>query len=128
MSWVITGMAVAGLAKSQLVDKPKEERQRKLAGETQRLSPWTHMQANPIQEADPFGSALQFGATGASMQQGYQNAQTQKALADRLNTGGNMVGYGKDMTKVAAQPNYLGADTTFQQPSGGMWDKVNYGI
>jgi hypothetical protein len=66
----ITGLAlatIAGLAKSEIIDKPKAERQRKLAAETQRWSPWTGLKAGAIQEADPFGTALQFGSTGAMM-------------------------------------------------------------
>lgn len=70
-----------GLAKSQLIDKPKEKKQRELAARTQELSPWTGMQANKIQEADPFGSALKYGVTGASMgrQMNYDDAMM-KAL------------------------------------------------
>ena len=72
----------AGLLKSQFIDKPKEERQRRLAAETQRLSPWTGMQAGPIQEADPFGSALQMGTTGAMLGQGIQGMENQQAITD----------------------------------------------
>ena len=57
---------------SAIIDKPKEDRQRKLAAETQRYSPWTGLEAGSIQEADPFGTALQFGMTGASMGAGMQ--------------------------------------------------------
>lgn len=66
----LTGLAIAaaiGLAKSEMVDKPKEDRQRKLAAETQRNSPWTGLKAGNIQEADPWGTAMQYGATGAQM-------------------------------------------------------------
>ena len=75
----LTGLAIAaaiGLAKSEFVDKPKEQRQRKLAAETQRLSPWTGLQAGQIQEADPVGTAMQFGATGAQIGSGYKKSQT----------------------------------------------------
>lgn len=109
MSWVITGMAVAGLAKSELLDKPQAERQRKLAGATQSLSPWTGLKANPIKEADPFGSALQFGATGASMKQANQSADADAALAKRLNTGGSINGYGKNV-EVDPSVGYLGGN------------------
>ncbi len=67
MSWVAVGMAAAGLLKSELIDKPAAERQRKLAGATQRYSPWTGLQAGKVQEADPFGSAMKYGTTGAMM-------------------------------------------------------------
>lgn len=71
-----------GLAKSFLVDKPKEDRQRQEASATQRYSPWTGLKANDIQEADPFGSALQGAATGASMGQNMQAAKGNAALTD----------------------------------------------
>jgi hypothetical protein len=60
--------ALVGLAKSKMVDEPKEERQRQLAAATQRFSPWTGLQAGKIEEADPFGNAMNYGAMGAGMQ------------------------------------------------------------
>lgn len=109
----ITGLAIAaglGLAKSELVDAPKAERQRKLAASTQRLSPWTGLKANPVQEADPFGTALQFGGTGAAMGSNYDSAQTDKAMANSLNTGGSLTGSGTNLYAPSqqSQPYYLG--------------------
>lgn len=93
MSWVVVGVAGVGLLKAETVDKDKEDRQRKLAAETQRLSPWTGNKAGEIKEADPIGSALQYGATGAQLQQGYQNSQANQKLANAqanwLNAGGS---------------------------------------
>lgn len=57
-----------GLVKG-MADKKKEQRQREVAAETMRWSPWTHMQAGPIQEADVGGSAMQGAMTGAAMGQ-----------------------------------------------------------
>lgn len=65
--------AGGGLLKSFLSDQPRAERQRKLAAETARYSPWTGMNPQAVQEADPFGSALQFGTTGAMLGQGLQS-------------------------------------------------------
>lgn len=72
-----------GLLKSLTLDRAKEDRQRKLAAETQRYSPWTGMQAQAIEEADPLGSTMQFGMTGASLGQGMENQAFQKQLQDR---------------------------------------------
>lgn len=98
--------AGVGLLKSELVDQPKEQRQRKLAGATQRYSPWTGLQAQPVQEADPLGSALQFGATGAQMGSSIQNAQAQDKLmgaqTNWLNAGGS--------------PQYTAAQTATSAP------------
>lgn len=71
---------LAGLAKSILIDKPKEDSDRQLAAATQRLSPWTHLQANPIEKANPFGNMLQFGATGAMVG---QNSKTADLMNER---------------------------------------------
>jgi hypothetical protein len=70
--------AAVGAAKHAAVDVPREQRSRRLAAETQRYSPWTGMQAQPIQEANLFGSALQGGVTGAQLGQA-EAAQTQQA-------------------------------------------------
>jgi hypothetical protein len=61
--------AGVGLAKSELIDRPKEARQRKVNAEIMRWSPWTGMQPGQVQEADPFGSALAAGTTGAMLGQ-----------------------------------------------------------
>jgi hypothetical protein len=75
-----------GLGKSFLVDQPKEARQRKLAAETQRYSPWTGLQAGAINEADPFGATLQGAASGASfgqnMEQNNSDLESKKLYQD----------------------------------------------
>lgn len=81
MSWVAVAIgAGAGLVKSEAIDAPKAERQRTLAAATQRYSPWTGLKADPVQEADPMGSMLQYGATGASIGQGLKSADADTAL------------------------------------------------
>lgn len=75
-------LAGAGVAKSELVDRPREERQRKLAAETLRWSPWTGMTPGAIQEADPFGSAIQGGLAGAMLSQNQQKLDAGTAGAD----------------------------------------------
>jgi hypothetical protein len=71
-----------GLAKSELVDRPREERQRKQAGEIMKWSPWTGMAPNAVKEADPFGSALTTGLTGLMVGQATQNPQAAKDVAE----------------------------------------------
>jgi len=65
-------MAGLGLAKSELVDRPREEEQRRRAAITARWSPWTGMAPNAIQEANPLGSAMEAGLTGAALSQQQQ--------------------------------------------------------
>lgn len=98
--------AAMGLAKSELVDRPKEKRQRKLAAETQRLSPWTGLQAGQIQEADPFGSALSFGMTGASLGQNMQAAEANQKINDKLIERMDKGYYPNTQVQVASQPQY----------------------
>ena len=81
--------AGVGLAKSEFIDRPKEERQRKMAAEIMRWSPWTGMQPGQIKEADPFGAALSTGLTGAS-------------LGQQLNLQGGNTGAAKDVSEVVA--------------------------
>lgn len=57
--------AGVGLLKGGVLDRQKEQRQRKQEAEIQRWSPWTGMQAQRVQEADPLGAAMQGGMTGA---------------------------------------------------------------
>lgn len=52
-----------GAVKHYGIDRPQEERERKLAAATQRLSPWTGLQAGPISHPDLLGSMLNFGLT-----------------------------------------------------------------
>ena len=83
MTAMLIGSAI-GLGKSELIDRPKEERQRKLAARTQELSPWTKLQAGPIQEADPFSSAFQMGTTGASMAAGSEKDAYEKLRKEKM--------------------------------------------
>lgn len=69
---LILGGAGLGIVKHFASDKPKEERQRRLAAETARYSPWTGMQPQQVQDADIFGNVMQGGLTGASFAQGLQ--------------------------------------------------------
>jgi hypothetical protein len=78
-------MAALGLAKSAFVDAPAAERQRQLAAETMRYSPYTGMTPNAVKEADPFGSAFQFGFTGAALGQGAEQNQAYQEYLDKLN-------------------------------------------
>lgn len=96
MPWL--GLAIGagvGILKSELVDRPKEERDRTLAAETQRLSPWTGLKADKVKEADMLGSALTYGGQGAVIEQNLQNAKSQEKLADAqvdwLNHGGSPI-------------------------------------
>ncbi len=104
----MTGLAIAAalaLAKDQLIDKPADKRKRTLAAETERNSPWTGQHAQPLNDSNTANTLLQYGATGASLGQGYENSQAANRLRDaetaRLNTGGNIGGWyggGRDFT------------------------------
>jgi hypothetical protein len=59
--------AGGGLLKNFLVDKPKEERQRKLSAAQTRYSPWTGIAGGNVEEANPLGDALAYGSTGAQL-------------------------------------------------------------
>lgn len=107
--------AAMGLAKNELVDKPKEKRQRKLAAETQRLSPWTGLQAGPIQEADAFGNALQYGTTGAMM------GSMMKGAPAQTNINANMATAQPSAGPWGGSPTM--ADSMAYQPQGSMYSR-----
>jgi hypothetical protein len=93
-------MALAGLAKSELVDKPKEGRQREYAAKTLKYSPWTGLTPGAVEEADPLGTAMQWGTTGGQMA---SNMNMQEAYTNRMNTGGSPIGYGKAIPEAGTR-------------------------
>ena len=74
-------MAGLGLAKSELVDRPREREQRRQAAVIARYSPWTGMSPGGIKTADPLGSAMEAGLTGAMLSQNQQKLDTEAATA-----------------------------------------------
>jgi hypothetical protein len=107
-------LGATGLAKSELIDRPKEERQRKVAAETLRWSPWTGITPAGIKEADPFGSALQGAAVGAMVGQaggeaGAADATKSKDVAELSLTGGTepMVGQSAMQEQLYKNGGYI---------------------
>ena len=83
---LLAGMG-AGLLKSELVDKPQADRQRKLAATTAALSPWTGMTPTMPQEANPLGSMMQGGLAGAQLGQGLQSEKPDSLGAEAAASG-----------------------------------------
>lgn len=95
--WGLAIGAGLGLAKSQLVDKPREKRQRELRAREIELSPWTgNTNFSQIKEQDAFGSALKYGATGMALNQAYANANGNTNTTDQAYDT-----VGKDVAKSA---------------------------
>ncbi len=84
-------LAAAGLLKSELVDRPKEKRQRQLAAATQRYSPWTGLQANEVKETDSIGTGMQYGMAGAQFGQNMEDHELQTKLTNSEITKNNAV-------------------------------------
>lgn len=78
--WPILVMAALAAAKNQMVDKPAADRQRHLAAETQKYSPWTHLTAEAPQDPNLAGDIISGGATGASMMNANANQQATNNL------------------------------------------------
>lgn len=98
-------MGGAGLLKSELIDRPREQEQRRQAAITARWSPWTGMAPGAIQSADPFGAVLQGATTGA-------------VLGQNLNLAGGKEAATKDIAEAATiQPEAinLAAQPTLQE-------------
>lgn len=79
-----------GLGKSLLVDAPQEARDRKAAAEVTKWSPWTGMQPGAVKKADPLGSVMTWGSTGAQLGQGLQNQQAYNDYLARTGPGAPM--------------------------------------
>ncbi len=80
--WLGIGAGV-GLLKNELVDAPKEKRDRIQRSEELRYSPWTHRDpTTQVKEADALGSALQGGMAAGMMGQGLQNQAAKKQLME----------------------------------------------
>lgn len=79
----------AGITKRELLDKPKEQAQQRLAVDTQRLSPWTGLQANLPQQGSYFDNGFQGGMTGLTLAQalGKGEAAAEKPTHSEANTG-----------------------------------------
>lgn len=76
----IIALAAAGLLKSELVDREKEKRDRWLAAQTQRFSPWTKLTADPVKEADPASAVIGGAMSGAQYEQDAANSAAQNDL------------------------------------------------
>lgn len=79
----LTMMLLMG-AKSQLIDMPRYKQQMHLAATTQRLSPWTHMQATLPDQPNGANSMLQGYTTGAMMKAGKEQADLDSQLKQAM--------------------------------------------
>lgn len=93
----LTGLAIAAalaLAKDQFIDQPAAKRKRKLAAATERNSPWTGLHAQPVDDPNTIGTMMQYGATGAQIgagaEQASSDAKLRDAMTNRLNSGGGI--------------------------------------
>jgi hypothetical protein len=104
-----TGLAIAAAlaaAKNELVDQPAAKRARTLAAATQKYSPWTGLQAQPVQDPNVVGGMMQAGATGAMIGQGVENSSAQN---NYLNS--------KSVSDGVADPNLSQSNTFMAGPN-----------
>jgi len=74
--------AGVGLLKSEFVDRPRADRERRREGQIAQWSPWTGMQPNRVSEADPMGLMMQGGMTGAMLGQGMARTDKMNEMMD----------------------------------------------
>lgn len=87
----LAGMGL-GILKSELIDRPKEMRQRELQATTAALSPWTGLKAQPVQEANWQEAAMSGAAAGmgqeqqeaAALQQAQDQEQQRQLMAAQM--------------------------------------------
>lgn len=114
----LTGMAIAaavGLAKSQLVDKPKADAERALAAKTAAYAPWTGMKPGEVTNANPFADMMQYGMTGAQIGGKISAANAASAAGNTPNNPWS--GGAKDATTTGALSNTPGGDVNFKGPN-----------
>lgn len=73
-------MAAAATAKSEAIDKPRADRERKMQGEITKYSPWTGMQGHSVADPDSLGAGMQGFGTGMALGQNMQSADYQQSL------------------------------------------------
>jgi hypothetical protein len=127
LAGVLIGMGV-GAAKNILVDQPREKKQRKLAAEVTRYSPWTGHEAQPVKPASMFESMLGYGGTGAMIGSSVgANAATPTTTPGSLNYGltnmapagqpASALGYQSSMPTAALLPSAQQAQYNLLTPA-----------
>ena len=118
---VVLGALIAaglGLLKSEAIDRPKEQRDRKLRAAQIRFSPFKEVPLQQISSADPIGTAVNFGAAGAQLGGNIQAADSQSAFNDALlkqmGTGGGLST--EDLIKLRASQNVSSAAQPGRSP------------
>src|SRR4051812_793732 len=98
-------LAGAGLAKSELIDRPRAARDRQMQAEIARYSPWSGMKADPsmIHEADPLGSAMQGGMAGIMLD---QNGAKTAASGGSAGAVGSSPWAGLDANEMSQYPGF----------------------
>lgn len=81
--------ALAGGAKAAIAGG-KESRDRQLAADTQRYSPWTGMQAAPVESANPVGDIMGGAVSGGMFGQGLAKGIGQGPAKFDTKTGASM--------------------------------------
>lgn len=74
--------ALAGLAKSELLDRAKQERQLKLQAMTARLSPWTGLRPQNVEEPDTGNAVIQGAIAGDVFRTQNESDSLRKQLVD----------------------------------------------
>ncbi len=117
-------MAAAGLAKALAVDAPKEARQRKVRGAETRYSPWTGLApSTQIQEADPMGSAMQYGMTGLQLGQANETHDLkQKLLSEETGLAGSQIALNKAQTAAALDSGSGPTPSFYGKRPGNPWN------
>lgn len=123
-----------GLAKSEFFDRPQAERDRNVAAETTRWSPWTRMQAQPVQEANALGSMSQGALTAAALGQGLSKEGATEKQLNAANAGAAAApaavtgGFAPDTNPrfgpvggVEGQSGFIGPPQTLMMRPGSPW-------
>ena len=112
-SFLLPGIsAIAGGIKHYAYDRPREREAAQAAGETTRWSPFTGMNAQPVNRtANPFASILGMGLKGAELGMGIDKYLSSKDVKDLTKQISNkLIDKGLNPWENAAQKAFGGYD------------------
>ncbi len=126
----------AGLGKHELSDIPKEQAATRLAGETERYSPWTGLHGKLPEKSSAIGSGMQGGVTGLMLGQGLSSAGLLSSAAAPASVAGGATSAGpnlgvKGVEYAASAPSAASLQTPgfgYDQPFQGFGNFGDTGI
>lgn len=119
-------LGAAGVAKSELLDRPAAGRKRKLEATKTRYSPWTGMVGGDVEDPDSLNSGMNWGFQGAALGQAMGQSDLTKAMqAKQGELLDSQIGMNNSMASQYSAPSLYGAVPRKMASKPGPWDLGN---